>query len=37
MKINMNVIMQGMYEYVKCQDYIRHSSLYKMSKKYQSS
>lgn len=32
MKINMNVIMQAMYEYVKCQDYIRHNSLYKMFK-----
>ena len=33
MKINMNVIMQAMYEYVKHQDYIRHNSLYKMSKR----
>ena len=34
MKINMNAIMQTMYQYVKHQDYIRYHSLYKMSNKY---
>lgn len=34
MKINMNTIMQAMYEYVKHQDYIRYNSLYKMSHKH---
>lgn len=30
--INMNAIMQTMYEYIKYQDYIHYHSLYKMSK-----
>ena len=34
MKIDMNVIMQAMYEYVKYQDYIRYNSLYKMYQRY---
>ena len=34
MKINMNVIMQAMYGYVKYQDYIRYSPLYKMTQRY---
>ena len=34
MKINMNVIMQAMYEYVKHQDYIHHNPLYKMYQRY---
>lgn len=34
MKINMNAIMQAMYEYVKYQDCIRYHSLYKMSHRH---
>lgn len=34
MKINMNIIMQAMYEYVKHQDYIRYNPLYKMYQRY---
>lgn len=32
MGININAIMQVMYEYVKNQDYIRYNSLYKTFK-----
>ena len=34
MKININVIMQNMAQYIQSQDIIRHPSLYKTFKKY---